>query len=51
MDRAATNRLPYPTAYNLMQRLAKRAGTVAASITPNSLRPTFVTEFWPPARR
>ena len=35
----------YITAYKLIQRLAKRAGiAAAASITPHSLRHTFVTE-------
>ena len=45
LDRTGTNRLAYITAYKLIQRLAKRAGiAAAASITPHSLRHTFVTE-------
>jgi integrase/recombinase XerD len=45
LDRTGTSRLAYITAYKLIQRLAKRAGIAAASsITPHSLRYTFVTE-------
>jgi integrase/recombinase XerD len=45
LDRSGTNRLPYTTAYEMIKRLAKRAGIpAAASITPHSLRHTFVTE-------
>jgi integrase/recombinase XerD len=45
LDRIGTTRLAYNTAYRLIQRLAKRAGIPAApSITPHSLRHTFVTE-------
>jgi integrase/recombinase XerD len=45
LDRTGTNRLVYATAFKLIQRLAKRAGiAAAASITPHSLRHTFVTE-------
>ena len=53
LDRTGTNRLAYITAYKLIQRLAKRAGiAAAASITPHSLRHTFVTEArWRPTPR
>jgi integrase/recombinase XerD len=45
LDRTGTHRLTYITAYKLIQRLAKRADiAAAASITPHSLRHTFVTE-------
>jgi len=45
LDRTKTSQLSYATAYKLIQRLAKRAGIqAAASITPHSLRHTFITE-------
>lgn len=38
-------RLPYPTAFDMIRRLAKVAGIPAAdSVTPRSLRHTFITE-------
>lgn len=45
LDRSGTARLAYSTAFELIQRLAKKAGVAAAaSITPHSFRHTFITE-------
>ena len=45
LDRTNSNRLAYTTAYDMIQRLARTAGIpAAASITPHSLRHTFITE-------
>ena len=45
LDRTGTQRLAYMTAYKLIHRLALKAKIpAAASITPHSLRHTFVTE-------
>ncbi|GAA5036920.1 site-specific tyrosine recombinase XerD [Terrabacter aeriphilus] len=45
LDRTFTNRLPYRTALDQIQRLAKVAKIPAADqLTPHSLRHTFVTE-------
>lgn len=45
LDRTGTERLAYITAYKFIQRLAVKAKIpAAASITPHSLRHTFVTE-------
>ena len=45
LDRTRTKRLAYSTAFEMIQRLATKAGIpAAASITPHSFRHTFITE-------
>jgi len=45
LDRTKSKRLAYTTAYEMIQRLARKAGIPAAeSITPHSFRHTFITE-------
>ena len=45
LDRTKCKRLAYTTAYEMIQRLARKAGIPAAeSITPHSFRHTFITE-------
>lgn len=45
LDRTKSKRLAYTTAFEMIQRLATKAGIpAAASITPHSFRHTFITE-------